>query len=357
MPRSWHLGDGSRKRMTERAPAPSAIRRWRRQSRALALGQRRRWPAELEHRRPLGRERRPPFGEIRSQGDSLGERAKPRRLLAHPGGDRIDGALAAADRGLAEFGEPARIAKHGFLERCLDPPVDEPDRQRLVGFDPPAGEKEILGPRRADQLDEPAGLGMTINEAEPGGSDGKVRVGGAEPQIAGERETKPAPDRDAADDADRRAIELHQRPEGVLDRIAIIARRRGVAVNLVEFGNVGAGAEMRAFALDERDQNVLARLDRRADCRQRPPHRPRDCVATLRAVENDAGERRLEAQGNIGHEVLEARRTRRFRPSLALLRTETDGAERRWGGSLRPGARGAELSDRTALIGVTARAI
>ena len=147
---------------------------------------------------------------------------------------------------------------------------------------------------------------MAVDEAELGGGDRKVRVGGAEPEIAGEREAKPAPDRDAADHRDGRAIEIHQRLEAVLNRIAVIARRRGVAINLVEFGNVGAGAEMRALALDERDQHVLARLDRRADRRQRPPHRPRDRIAALRAVENDAGERRLEAQGYIGHEALGA---------------------------------------------------
>ena len=136
-----------------------------------------------------------------------------------------------------------------------------------------------------------------------------MRVGGAESEIAGERKTKPAPDRDAADDADGRAIELHQRPEAVLHRIAVVARRRGVAVSLVELGNVGAGAEMRALALDERDQHVLARLDRGADRRQRPPHRARDRIAALRAVEDDAGEGRLETQGYVGHEIILALRT------------------------------------------------
>ena len=67
-----------------------------------------------------------------------------RRLLAHAGGDRIDGAFAAADGRLAEFGQAPRIAEHGLLKRGLDPPVDEPDRQRLLGFDPPPGEQGSL---------------------------------------------------------------------------------------------------------------------------------------------------------------------------------------------------------------------
>jgi hypothetical protein len=102
------------------------------------------------------------------------------------------------------------------------------------------------------------------------------------------------------------AIEAHQRLEAVLDRVAVVARRRGVAVEVAKFGNVGAGAEMRALALDERHQRVLARLDRRTDRWQRPPHRAGDGVAALWAVEDDAGERRLEAQGCLGHEALGA---------------------------------------------------
>ena len=155
-----------------------------------------------------------------------------------------------------------------------------------------------------------------------------MRVGGAEPQIAGEREAKAAPDRNPANDGDRRTIEIRERPQAVLDSIAVVARRGGVAVNGVEFGNVGAGAEMRALALDKRDQHVLARLDRRRDRRQRKPHRAGDRVAAVRAVENDAGEGRLEAQRNIGHEPLGTPETTP-RPSIALcrLRVTFDGSD------------------------------
>ena len=146
-----------------------------------------------------------------------------------------------------------------------------------------------------------------------------MRVGGAEPQIAGQRQPEPGADRDAANDGDGRAVEVHQRLEAVLHRVAKVARRRGVAVDIAEFGNVGAGAEMRALALDERHQKVLSRLDRSADRRQRPPHRPRNGVAAFRPVEDDAGERRLKAQGYFGHGALEARATGCCRPSLAFL--------------------------------------
>ena len=86
--------------------------------------------------------------------------------------------------------------------------------------------------------------------------------------------------------------------------MAIVARRRGVAVDLAEFGDVRSGAEMRALALDERHQQVRAGLDRRPDRRQRPPHRAGDRVAAFRPVEDDAGERRLEAQRYFGHLAL-----------------------------------------------------
>ena len=131
-----------------------------------------------------------------------------------------------------------------------------------------------------------------------------MSVGVAKPEVAGKREAKAAADRDARIIGDGRPVEVDQRLEPVLDCVAIITRRRGVGVGHVELGNVGAGAEMRALALDQRDQHVLARLDRGPDRRQRPPHRPRDRVAALRPIENDAGERRLEAQGYGGHEIV-----------------------------------------------------
>ena len=86
--------------------------------------------------------------------------------MAHAGGDGVDGALAASDRGLTEVGHSAGVAEHGLLQRRLDPPVDEADRQRFVGLDPARGEQKILGARRADEFDQPARLGMAIDEAE-----------------------------------------------------------------------------------------------------------------------------------------------------------------------------------------------
>ena len=135
-----------------------------------------------------------------------------------------------------------------------------------------------------------------------------ARWASAAQNLRSQASARPSPraDRDAANDGDGRAVEAHQRLEAVLDRIAVVARRRGVAVDLAEFDNVGAGAEMRALALDERHQQVLSRLDRRADRRQRPPHRAGNRIAALGTVKDDAGEWRLEAQGYFGHEALEA---------------------------------------------------
>ena len=110
--------------------------------------------------------------------------------------------------------------------------------------------------------------------------------------------------------------------------------------------------------------------------RQGPPHRPGYRVATLRAIENDAGERRFEAQGYIGHEALEARRTGRLSAFLSILLAATgdherpgdgvDGdqarAERRPGRPFQAGFGAAEAGppsreSGTALNGVSTRAI
>ena len=60
---------------------------------------------------------------------------------------------------------------------------------------------------------------------------------------------------------------LDQRPQSVLDGVAIIAGGRGVFVDFVEFRDVGAGAEMAARALNKHDESVRTRLDRGPDCR------------------------------------------------------------------------------------------
>ena len=220
--------------------------------RAPVVRQRRGGAAKGEFRPPLGRERRLPFGEVGTESRRLSQRAIGRRLLVHARGYGVHGALAASDRGLTELRHPAGIAEHGLLQCSLDPPVDEADRQRLVGLDPARGEQKILGARGAHEFDQPARLGMAVDQAEFRRGDGEVRVRSAEPEIAGEREAQPRADGHAANDCDGRAIELHQRLEAVLHRVAKVSRRRRVGVDVAEFGNVGAGAEMRPLALDER---------------------------------------------------------------------------------------------------------
>ena len=108
------------------------------------------------------------------------------------------------------------------------------------------------------------------------GRDREIGVVGAKPQVATERDREPAADRDAAQRRDRRPIEGGERAEAVLDRVDIVARRRGVAIDLGKFRDVGAGAEMAAGALDDDDQRVGARCD--------APRRRRARRATSRAT-------------------------------------------------------------------------
>ena len=153
----------------------------------------------------------------------------------------------------------------------------------------------------ADEFDQPSRLDVAVEEAELGGGDREIRVLGAEPQIAAERDGEPAADRDAAEGGDRRPVEGGERRQSVLDRVDVIARRRRVAIDLGKFRDVGAGAKMAAGALDDDDERIGARLDRGANFRQRAPHRARDRVAARRAVQANARQRRLEDQIDIAH--------------------------------------------------------
>ena len=142
---------------------------------------------------------------------------------------------------------------------------------------------------------------MAIDETELCRRHGEIGVRRAEAQVAGQRKSEAAADRVSPQDCDRRAIEVDHRPKTVLDCVSVIAGSRRVAIGCVEFRNVGAGAEVPAGAFDQRDQNVLARLDRRADRRQRAPHGAGDRVAALWPIEDDASERRFEVEGDVGH--------------------------------------------------------
>jgi hypothetical protein len=160
-------------------------------------------PAEGEAGCPLTRGGVPAFGKIRSPRRSFGERPISRRLFAHAGGNGVDRALSSSDRHLTQVRKPAGVIQHSLLQRCLlqrclDPPIDKADRQRFVGLDPPRSEQKILGPRWPDELDQAARLGMPIDEAELGRGDREMGVGGAKPQVARERQAKPAADGDPA---------------------------------------------------------------------------------------------------------------------------------------------------------------
>ena len=129
-----------------------------------------------------GRERRisPPASAAKAARPSTksGPSAADSASARYPGVSTVMPAATAStarlqppNRRLAQFGDAARIAQHGFLQGGLDPAVDQPDRQRLVGLDAPAAEQQVLGARRADEFDQPARLGMAVEQAELGGRE------------------------------------------------------------------------------------------------------------------------------------------------------------------------------------------
>ena len=140
-----------------------------------------------------------PSTKILAERGVLDRGAKRRALRGHAAHDRVDGALGAADRPLAQSREIAGVFADASRQRLgRDEPVDEADRQRFGRRDAPAAEQQVLGARRADEFDQLSRLDVAVEEAELGGGDREVRVLGAEPQIAAERDGEPAADRDAA---------------------------------------------------------------------------------------------------------------------------------------------------------------
>jgi hypothetical protein len=125
----------------------------------------------------------------------------------------------------------------------------------------------------------------SIEQAELGGRDRDVGVLCAESEVASESERKAAADGGALEHGNGGTIERDQRGEPSFDRAQIFTRGFAVAKDLVEFGNVGAAAEMAAGALDDEHARVLSPLDLAAELGQRAPHRKRHRIAPFRSVE------------------------------------------------------------------------
>ena len=75
------------------------------------------------------------------------------------------------------------------LQRLVgDDFVDQADLLGAGRLDVAAGEEELLGPRQADRVDELAQPGVAVDEAELRGRHAELGAGGADPQVAADRE-------------------------------------------------------------------------------------------------------------------------------------------------------------------------
>ncbi len=238
------------------------------------------------------------------------------------GGEQVDRALVAPHRERRVGGDLGRQLDGGLLEPLgADDFVDEADLLGAGGLEVAAGEEELLGARQAHRVEELAQAGVAVDEAELDRRHPQLRAGGADPQVAGDRQLQPAADAVAVDRRDRRpgvgGDRLHRRVEGVGDE------RLGVALEGLggDRGDVVAGREDRRRAGDQQ----AAGLDPAVEARHRLGEGVEDLVvegvAALGVGDAEADDRlggrvedQLAAREPLFHRVpTPARRGRRLR--------------------------------------------
>ena len=228
---------------------------------APALPQRRCRAAKGEVRRPLAsredaphalRRRNPartPPATPSTRGSGVSH-ARGRRRRRRPHACRRGSTSGSSSRKAARIAPSTVSSKRG-----LDPPVDEPGSAGA----PPRSRSAARGRTRRSlardgpmKFDQPARLGMAVDQAEDlAGVMARWASAAQNPQIAGERQAKSGADGDAADHGDRRAIEVHQRLQAVLDCVAASrACRRGQGRSR-RVRRCRLPAEMCALTLDE----------------------------------------------------------------------------------------------------------
>ena len=106
---------------------------------------------------------------------------------------------------------PAQASASSYTASGRDHPVDQADRQRLVGLDEPAGEDQVLGLAGADQPGEPLGAAGAGDDAEQDLGLAEHGVLGGEPDVGAQRELAAAAERVAGDRGDDRLGDLRDR--------------------------------------------------------------------------------------------------------------------------------------------------
>ena len=141
------------------------------------------------------------------------------------------------DRTAAELGGPVpRDVEHFVLRHD---PIDDPDRERLVGAHLPPAPDQLLGPGRTDEPGEPLRAPGSGNDAEQDLGLADARVLRRDAEVARHRELETAAQRVAADRGDHRARDRGDRVERLAEPDRDAARRLAVA----ELVDVGTGCE------------------------------------------------------------------------------------------------------------------
>ena len=152
--------------------------------------------------------------------------------------------------------EERRRAFHGVL---VDR-IHQARRQRLLAPHRIAGEDHPEGPAPSDEAREPLGAAVSRDDAELHFREPELRLRPGNPQVTGEREFKPAAERETADRGDDR---LPRPLDGAHDFLAPPGDlERRLRCQIPEFGDVRPGDEGPVARAGEHDPEYLGVIAR-----------------------------------------------------------------------------------------------
>ena len=150
-------------------------------------------------------------------------------------------------------------------------PVDEPDRERLVGAHLPPAPDQLLGARRADEPGQPLRAARARDDAEQDLGLPDARVVGGDAQVARDRELEAAAERVPPDRGDDRTRDRRDRVERVAERLLDHARGFAWSPNSSMSAPAANAFSLPATTTAFTAASAAERARRVADCTEHAP--------------------------------------------------------------------------------------
>lgn len=147
----------------------------------------------------------------------------------------------------------------------------------------------------------------SVDDPQLGRGDPELRTRLAHPQVAGQRQLRPTPDREPLDQRDRRLGEIDEGPFPGCDRLAVGTCAVGISSQQTELGDVRPRRERAPRRTAQHDDvDLVVVREQRHQPSEGQPHRVRDRIALLRPGQLDRDDPAVPGDGEVRRGVAES---------------------------------------------------